>query len=215
LACWGLVIPTGTGVRKDRTGTAGFRQMWQVLGQSRAAVGALIYGFFLAVANDAIFVVYGAWLEQNFGLGLVALGSATMVIGIAELSGETLTATLADRLGLQRAIVIGAGLTALSYFSLPFTGHLLGAALAALFFSFICFEFTIVTSFSLITEILPTARGTMMSAFLATSSLGRMLGAFSGGVLWLWGGMPAIGTIAAGLTIVGLIGFMWGMRNWR
>jgi DHA1 family inner membrane transport protein len=99
----------------------------------------LIYGFFLALANDGVFVVYGAWLEQNFGLGLVALGSATTVIGIAELSGETITATLADRIGLRRAVVVGAGLTVLSYLLLPVTGGSLAAALAALFFAFICF----------------------------------------------------------------------------
>jgi predicted MFS family arabinose efflux permease len=72
------------------------------------------------------------------------------------------------------------------------------------------FEFTIVSSFSLITEILPAARGTMMSAFLAVSSLGRMLGALMGGMLWVWGGMPAIGTVTAGFTMVALIAFIWG-----
>ena len=38
------------------------------------------------------------------------------------------------------------------------------AALAGLFLTFITFEFSIVTAFSLFTEVLPQARGTMMSS---------------------------------------------------
>lgn len=190
-------------------------RLWQELGRSRVAVGALLFGFFVAMANDTVFTVYGAWLEGSFGLGVVALGSATTVIGVAELSGETLTATIADRLGLKQATLIGAVLSSLSYVLLPLLGQTLPLALAALFITFITFEFTIVTSFSLFTEALPHARATMMAAYLAAAGLGRVFGALMGGPLWLWGGIPAAAVVAAACSGLGIVLFLWGMRRWQ
>lgn len=196
-------------------GWASLARTWRDLFRSRVAVGALLFGFCVALANDCVFAVYGAWLEHDFGLGLVALGSATTVIGIAEFSGETLTATIADRLGLKRATLVGAVLSSLSYALLPLLGQTLPLALAALFVTFITFEFAVVTSFSLLIEARPQARATMMAAFLAAASLGRMSGALLGGPLWLWGGMLAAGLVAALVSAVGIGLFLWGIRGWQ
>ena len=46
-------------------------------------------------------MIYGAWLEKAFNISIVALGIATGVIGIAELAGEILVATISDRSGLK------------------------------------------------------------------------------------------------------------------
>ncbi len=208
-----LVMPPDN--RVDAATGGGLGLAWRLLMASPVALGVLLYGFLVSLANDVVFVVYGAWLETDFGLGLVALGSATTVIGVAELSGETLTATLADRLGKERAVVIGLVLTVAGYALLPVIGQTLPLALLALFVSFITFEFTVVTGFSLITEVLPTARGTMMSSFLAAASLGRMLGALLGGPLWLLGGMVLVGPLAALITAVALLVLLWSLRRWR
>jgi predicted MFS family arabinose efflux permease len=85
-----------------------FKHAWRPLLRERAALGALFYSFLVSAANDNLFVVYGAWLEDRFSIGIVALGFGTAVIGIAELAGETMTAALADRLGLKRSL-LGAG----------------------------------------------------------------------------------------------------------
>jgi predicted MFS family arabinose efflux permease len=208
-----LVIPKDSRV-DAAAGGGGFRQAWRVLRGSPVAWSVLAYAFLMSLANDAVFLVYGAWLETDFGLGLVALGSATTVIGVAELAGETLTATVADRLGKDRAVVLGLGLTIVGYALLPVIGQTLPLALVALFISFITYEFTVVTGFSLFTEVLPDARGTMMSAVLATSSLGRMLGALLAGPLWLWGGMMLVGPVAALVTALGMVCLLWGLRRW-
>jgi hypothetical protein len=39
------------------------------------------FAFFISIANDNFFVVYGAWMEQSFSLTVVALGMTTTVIG--------------------------------------------------------------------------------------------------------------------------------------
>jgi len=71
------------------------------LDYTQSGVGLLGFAFFATVANDNFFVVYGAWLEEAFLLSIVTPGITTTVIGVAELVGEGLTASLADRLGLQ------------------------------------------------------------------------------------------------------------------
>jgi len=209
------LIPGDRRQPQDVEGTTGFRQAWRQLSRERAALGALGFGFLISAANDNLFVVYGAWLEESFGLSIVALGMATLVIGAAELLGEGLTASIADRLGLKRAIMASLALSALSYVLLPWVGRTLPLALAGLFFLFLTVEFSIVTGFSLFTEILPDARATMMSGIVATTSVGRMIGALAGGTVWLAGGLTATGLVSAAISGLALVSLAWGLRDWR
>ncbi len=66
--------------------------------RQRSHLGVMGFAFLLNAGNDNLFVVYGAWLEKNFNLGIVALGIATTVIGAAELLGEMITAFQGDRI---------------------------------------------------------------------------------------------------------------------
>jgi predicted MFS family arabinose efflux permease len=182
---------------------------------SQAALGLLAYSFLIGLGNDNFFVVYGVWLEEVFALGVVALGLATSVIGAAELVGEGLTAAMADRLGLKRAVFAGLALSTLSYLLLPLLGQTLPLALSGLFIVFALFEFAVVTTNSLATEVLPGARATMMSVMLAAIGVGRVIGALVGGPVWLAGGLMANCFISAATTGLGLIALWWGLRHWR
>ncbi len=193
----------------------GFGAAWRTLRGEPAALAFLVYIFFFLMANDAIFVVYGPWLEENFGLGIAAIGGATVVIGGAELLGEMLTATLTDRLGVKRALGVGGVLAVLAYLALPFLSGSLTTALVALFLVFLTFEFTMVSSIALFSEVLPGARATMLSTGAAVVSLGRMVGTLAGGVVWAAGGIVATGAAGALLCGVSLAVLLWGMRRWR
>jgi predicted MFS family arabinose efflux permease len=214
LVLWAL-IPSDRRLRPEGDRPPGFRQVWRRLSSERAALGALGFGLFLSAANDNLFVVYGAWLEDAFGLSTVGLGTATLVIGVADLLGEGLTAFIADRIGLKRAIAIGLTLSGLSYALLPQVGRTLPLALAGLFVTFLTFEFTVVTSFSLFTEILPDARATMMSTVGAATSVGRVAGALIGGPVWLAGGLTMTGIVSAAISGLALACLSWGLRGWR
>ena len=192
-----------------------FRGAWQQLLQERAALGALSYAFWISVANDNLFVVYGAWLEKEFSLSIVALGFGTGIIGIAELAGESLTATLADRLGLKRSVIGGLTACVICYGILPFLGQTLSMALAGLFMVFLTFEFTIVTSLSLFTELLPKSRATMMASYLALAGIGRVVGALIGGPIWLAGGILATTLVSAAISGLALASLLWGLRGWK
>jgi predicted MFS family arabinose efflux permease len=191
-----------------------FRSAWRQLLKERSALGAIAFAFFVSMANDNLFVIYGAWLENAFDLSIVALGVGTSVIGIAELSGEGLTAAMADRLGLKRSVILGLALCIMSYGMLPFLGKTLPTALGGLFLIFLTYEFTLVTALSLCTELLPDYRATMMSSFLAAAGAGRVIGALIGGRIWLAGGVFATGMVSASVSGLGLAFLIWGLRGW-
>jgi len=209
-----IVIPRDSR-RTSRKSTPGFWELWRSLARSRPALGTLGFALFFSLANDTLFVVYGAWLEGAFGLGIVALGASTAVIGAAELIGEIIIVSLADRFGLKRMILLGACLTAVCNALLPLFGTALPLALCGLFIVFICFEFTFVACLSLSTELLPGARATMMSGLFAAAGIGRFIGAWGGGFVWTTGGINATAATAAVATIAAITCLAWGLKGWR
>ena len=186
-----------------------------ILLKDKHSLGALAYIFFFSVAIDNLFVIYGAWLEKAFEVGIVALGLGTSVIGIAELVGEILVATISDRFGLKRVVTFGVFFCIITYGLLPFISQSFYLALAGLFMHFLIFEFTIISSVALCTELQPDMRATFIAGFLATAGLGRIIGALMGGPVWLMGGIAATGLISAGFTALALISLRWGMRGWN
>jgi predicted MFS family arabinose efflux permease len=210
-----ILVPDDGKETSTRDVPMGFWRIWQRLGKERTAIGAIGFSFFVSVANDNLFVVYGAWLEDAFGLNIVALGLWTSAIGMAELSGESLTAVLADRFGLKRSVILGLSLCSMSYWLLPILGKALAPTFGSLFLIFLTFEFTIVSFLSLCTELLPGSRATMMSGFLAAAGFGRIVGALIGGPVWLAGGILATGLVSATISGLALVSLVWGLKGWR
>ncbi len=209
------LIPRDGGNRGAAAEVAGIVSSLGRLVRVRPAAGLMGFAFWMSVASDNLFVIYGAWLEHDFGVGLLALGLSTSVIGAAELTGESGTALFSDRIGIKRAVILGMILALVSYTALPLIGRSLQAALAGLFLIFLFCEFTFVSSFSLGTELLPDSRATMMAGFYAAAALGRIAGALSGTPLWLAGGLPAVSLVSSLCTLLALLSFIWGTRNWK
>ncbi|MBN2568404.1 MAG: MFS transporter [Deltaproteobacteria bacterium] len=204
--------------RKDRNSfhqSERFRDIFLQLVRKRPAVGLLLFAFFVSVANDNFFVIYGAWLEESFNLSIVALGMITIVIGVAELLGEVLVALVSDRLGLRRSLVIGLVLSSVSYLAVSWWGGTVQEAMAAIFFVFLTLEFAIVTAISICTEVLPGARATMMASYLASASGGRVVGALMGGLVWEAGRIEATALVSTSISILALAAFFWSMQGWQ
>lgn len=210
-----LILPPDEQKTVEKERSAGLFAILAQLLRVRPAAGMLGFGFWIAIANDSLFVVYGAWFEQEFLVSIVTLGFSTVAIGAAELLGESGTAFFSDRLGLKRSIIIGSCLTALAYLLLPFIGQNLTLAMVGMFFVFLSFEFTVVSSIPLIVELMPQARATMMAGYFATSGVGRMIGVMIGGSLWLIGGIHVVAWTAAAFTLLGLLFLFWGLNGWR
>jgi predicted MFS family arabinose efflux permease len=145
---------------------------------SLPALTGLAIGMLATAANEQINLVFGIWLEDSFGLKIAALGAASAVIGFSEMGAEGLVAAFVDRLGKLRSIALGLGVNSLAALALPWIGRTELGALIGLFFFYISFEFTIVSSIPLMTELLPSARATLMAFNVAALSFGRAIGAF-------------------------------------
>jgi predicted MFS family arabinose efflux permease len=162
------------------------------------------YVLVLMVANEAVFIIYGDWMEQSFDLSLTNLGLASGIIGGAELLGEFTAGWSVDRFGKRRVVILTGVLTSFAYLLLPYVGGTLAVALVMLFLTFLGFELTFVGSIPLLTEVVPSARSVVLSTALAAGSLGRALGALIGPSVWRWLGLPGNGMLAALLTLLGV-----------
>lgn len=216
LFCFGLILtfmPSTPSAKKEPKKPSSFLSNWKTIIQNRQVVGILLFAFFMALASDTIFVIYGAWLEQSYGLSLAAIGFSTILIGLSEMLGEGATVFFSDRIGLKRSIFIGVSLLAGAYFLLPILDIGLPFVLAGLFLIFFFFEFTYVTSMSLTTELVPQLRASTMSAFYAIGGLGRVVGAFAGGMIWSSSGITGISLISGGCTLMALVCIIVGFSR--
>jgi predicted MFS family arabinose efflux permease len=169
---------------------------------SAPVLAGLSIGLFASMANEVVNLLFGVWLEDSFQLQIAALAGASAVIGLSELGGEGLVALFADRLGKVRATGIGLAANCLAALLLPLIGHTEFGALAGLFLFYITFEFTLVTSIPLMSEIMPSARATTLSFNLAAHSLGRAGGALLAPVLYA----PGFSSVTGAAVVINLLG---------
>ena len=155
----------------------GIRRNFHSVLTSKTALLGLSIGLLISAANEMINLVFGLWMEDAYSLQIASLGIAAAAIGLAELSGETLTALFTDRLGKPRAVGAGILCNCLAVIALPFLGRSLPGAIFGLFLFYITFEFTLVSTIPLMTELLPAARATLMASNAASLSIGRAAGA--------------------------------------
>ena len=152
-----------------------WRNLAGVLGTWPALAG-LLTGIFFTGANEVVNLIFGVWIEDQFGLNFAALTIASIVIGVSELGGEIFTGIWLDAIGKRRMIWIFLGLNSLAAFLLPLASESLGFTMAGLGLFYITFEVVLVSMLTLMSEVFPSARATMMAATVAGFSLGRMLG---------------------------------------
>ncbi len=173
------------------------RTRWALL------IAAALFSF----AAETTFIVFGAWLEDGFGFSLAALGLASTLIALAEMTGEGAVMAFADRIGKARMVMWGLGASAIGYAVLAPASDSLPLGLAALAATFVAFEITIVSTIPLASEVAPGARSRYLALLMVALGVGRGVGDVIGPILFTWQGLPAnalvssVGAIAA-LTVV-------------
>jgi predicted MFS family arabinose efflux permease len=147
-------------------------------------------------ANETITLVYGVWVEQAFALSIASLGATALAIGISELGGETLVTIFTDKIGKRKALAIGIIGNCLATLTLPIFGRWLAGAMISLILFYLTFEFTIVSGIPLMSEILPSARATMLASHMAFLAIGRSIGDLLAPTLFMQSFLPGIGANA-------------------
>ena len=180
-----------------------FANLGRVL-TSRPALAALAFSACVVASNEMINLVFGDWMENSFQLSLVALGGASAVIGLADMTGEGLVAAISDRMGKKRAVVGGFMLNALVVLALPWLGRTPAGALAGLFVFYASFEFGVISSMAMFTEIMPAARATLLGAIVAAYSVGRGVGALLAPLAYHYG-FRANTLVSLALTLLALL----------
>jgi predicted MFS family arabinose efflux permease len=195
------IIPRDPPSNKGQPGL--WRNVVTLIGNKVTLTG-LTFSMLFVAANEVIGLIFGVWLEDSFNLKLAALGAASAVIGLSELTGEGLSAMLVDRLGKQRAIGLGILANCLAIGLLLLVGRTIPGALFSLFLFFMTSEYTLVCSISLMTELAPQSRATLISLNTAAHSVGRAMGAYFAADLYGFGILGSC-LVALGINILAFL----------
>lgn len=153
-------------------------------GLGRPALAFLIVVGLFTMAAEIIFVVFAAWLENSFAVSVAVLGGAAFLIAAAELAGEGGTFAFTDRIGKRRAVMVGLVVSMAGYGALSFASSNMAAGLALIGLAMFGFEFTIVSSFPLASELVPASRGRYLGWLVFALGVGRGIGAALGPALY-------------------------------
>ena len=150
-------------------------------------------------------MVFGAWMEDAFGLSIIALSGAAVLIGISELLGEGATFAVTDRIGKRRAVLVGLIVSTVGFGLLIPAQNELGFGLAILALALFGFEFTIVSAIPLATELAPLSRARFLAWMVVTLSIGRSIGAAIGPTLFTNYGIPGPAIVASAADLVAAV----------
>lgn len=181
------------------------REGYLAVFRSTPALAGVTIALWASAANELVNVIFGVWLEDSFGLKIAALAGASAVIGLSELSGEGLVAFTTDRLGKPRALAIGLICNSLAAILLPFIGRSQTGALIGLFLFYITFEYVIVSHIPMVTELVPSARATLLSMNVTGHALGRALGAFLAAFIYRQFGFVFVALTAVLFNVAGIL----------
>jgi MFS transporter, DHA1 family, inner membrane transport protein len=189
------------------------RAAFAAVAHHRSAVIMLCVVASFMIAGELIAISYATWLTVRFQLDVMALGGIVATFAAADVGGEVLSMLAVDRFGKKRALLAGYCATTLFYFTMPALGASLPVAVAALFLYYVCFEFTIVSVFPLVSELAPEARGTILSLTILAASVGRTIGGLSGAWLFALSGFGANGITAGLVVAAATVLFAFGVRE--
>ena len=205
-----LIMPNDKTNIKTKTCESSLIENWKLIVKNPKVFFTLLFVFFIFAGNDNLFVVYGAWLEESYGLSIASIGFGTILIGSSELLGESCTLFFSDKIGLKKSVIIGALVCSFTYFFLLLLNTSLWLFLLGIFLVFFAFEFTVVSSMSFSTELMPEIRALIMSSFFATAGFGRVAGALCGGIVWSKFGSYPICIISGVCNCIALLLFLAG-----
>ncbi len=172
------------------------------------AVGAL---FCLMSAAQSLFVTFGPWLEDEFGVGTTGLAAVAFGLGALELVASSTSAARTDRWGKERSVAAGTAVMVPAALGLAALDQQMAAGLILLGLFIGAFEFAIVSCIPIGGELIPGSPARGLGTMVAFGTLGRAVTAIPATRLFdRWGLTPAallsagFAVLAGGLMVVRL-----------
>lgn len=149
----------------------------------RSAWAPMIASAATAMAGLGVFVVSGAWLDDEFGVSTGGLGAIAALFGAVELASSSSVAAFADRIGVRRSVlgglaVLGAGAVIMA------AADSRTLAVVGLAVYLTGFEYGFVSSLTLVTEAAPLSRGKAIGISNAVGTIARSTGVIASGQLY-------------------------------
>jgi len=173
----------------------------EIARQRPAMVGLLTLAVW-AMIPTGVFMYLAAWLEQTFQLAEMQIGLAFSLAGVGGLIGNALTAAWADRLGKKRSALLGLLALSMAAMLLPRLASLV-AALFCLVILVAALESSTAAFGTLMTELAPARRGTLMSLVSLAIGVGTGAAPLVMRPLWENGGYGLV-TLTLGVAGLGL-----------
>jgi len=141
---------------------------------SRNTVVALVALALFTGAAQFLLFTHGLWLESTYNFDPAQVGFAIVVVGAAEAVASYGTSLIADRLGKRNSVIAGTVVLAIALagFSAFPTPHL-AIGLGLLVVAFLGFEFAIVSSIAMVSELEPGGRSTVIGRSVGLSTIAR------------------------------------------
>ncbi|PFI46490.1 MFS transporter [Bacillus cereus] len=153
----------------------------QLLRDSKVSLSYFAY-FVFQTGNFAAFSFFGVWLSSKFGLQVHEVGTAMLVLGLGNLTGNIFGPRIVNKIGYNISFYGGIVFTAVLYVILP---HLKNIIFVELFF-FVLFFVTgilFVLMMGRLQNMSSIARGTGAALANASMYIGQMIGAAIAGML--------------------------------
>lgn len=156
----------------------------------------------IAMAGLGVFVISGAWLDDEYGVSTAGLGLIAAGFGAVELVASGSVAAFADRIGARRSVLLGLVAVVVGGVVMA-TATTTSAAVLGLAVYLTGFEFAIVSSMTLVTEAAPAARGRAIGISNALGTVARSVAVIVSGQLFEAFGirgslaMASVATVAA------------------
>lgn len=211
VALIGLLMTLRYAITRNTTLTAGaldWSGVRMVLGFKPARL-LLCFGALISFAHQLMILTYAPYMVQTFGLTPEQLGLASVVLGIADVIAELMTIALVDRIGKRRAVLASTALYILSLGLVIAWAGALATLLAGLFLVSLTFEFALVASLPVASELVPPARATMMGFVGFVFSFGRIIASLIALPLFALGQITLVMWVALIAVVLALVAFAW------
>jgi predicted MFS family arabinose efflux permease len=169
--------------------------------------------FCLMFATQCLFVTFGSWLKDHFGLTDTGVSMVVFGLGFGELFASLSSARFVDHWGKERSTIIGAGIMVPSALVLAVGhGHLL-PGLVALVIAIGAFEFAVVCVFPITTEMIPGAPARGIALTFAFGTMGRAAASVTATRLYTKYGMVWPALLCAAFAVGTMAAIAWFQRQ--